>query len=95
MTLSESTMSEAITAAMADPQARTLLKLDRALRSRNIQCYLGFRLGGGAALLRFATSAGERHVHIGINGALAGGISIEELAGDALQQTGTSSAQQA
>jgi hypothetical protein len=83
MTLTESTVADAVREAMDDPQLHTLLKMDRALRLRKIARYVGYTIGDGHCFLRFETSAGERHVHIGAAGNLAGGITIEELASDA------------
>ena len=79
MTLTESTVADAVREAMDDPQLRTLLKMDRALRFRKIARYIGYTIGSGHCFLRFETSAGERHVHIGASGELAGNIDVEDL----------------
>ena len=83
MTLTETSVADAVREAMDDPQMRTLLTVDRALRARNVRSYLGFTNNAGHCFLQFATSAGERHVHIGLSGELAGSITVEELAEDA------------
>ena len=79
MTLTETSVPDAVREAMDDPQIRTLLKMDRALRFRKIARYIGYTVGGGHCFLRFETSAGERHVHIGASGELAGTIDVEDL----------------
>ena len=81
--LSESTVADAVRNAMDDPQMRTLLTMDRALRARKVRGYLGYTCGAGHCFLQFQTSAGEQHVHIGINGHLAGNIGIDDLTKEA------------
>ena len=83
MMLSESTVADAVRQAMDDPQMRTLLTVDRALRARKVRGYLGYTCGAGHCFLQFQTSAGEQHVHIGVSGELAGNVTVEELAEEA------------
>ena len=80
MIVTDSDVVDAVRAAMDDPQLRTLLTMDRALRARKIRSYQGYTCGAGHCFLQFATRYGERHVHIGAAGQLAGGITVEDLA---------------
>ena len=80
MVVTDSDVTDAVRAAMDDPQMRTLLCMDRALRKQNDRRYVGYVVGAGHCYLRLETSAGEWHVHIGVSGELAGNVTVEDLA---------------
>ena len=79
MIVTDSDVVDAVRAAMDDPQLRTLLCMDNALRKGNDRRYVGYVVGDGHCYLKFRTSAGERHVHIGASGDLAGNVTVEDL----------------